>query len=48
MVNFAALSNFLIGYNIGLFNTLGGHLSYIYGWTNSEATLNLTLINSLP
>lgn len=48
MVNFASLSNFLIGYNFGLFNTLGDHLQYVYGWTDSEKTLNLTLVNSLP
>lgn len=48
MVNHAAFTDFILAYNIGLFNTLADHMNYIYGWTEEEKTLHYSLINSLP
>ncbi|KAL4431526.1 hypothetical protein ABPG74_017231 [Tetrahymena malaccensis] len=48
MVNHAAFTDFLLAYNMGLFNTLSDHMNYIYGWTDDEKTLQYSLINSLP
>lgn len=48
MVNHAAFTDFLLAYNMGLFNTLADHMNYIYNWTEEEKTLHYSLINSLP
>jgi len=48
MINHAAFTDFLLSYNVGLFNTLGDHMVYIYNWTEEEKTLHYSLINSLP
>lgn len=48
MVNHAAFTDFILAYNMGLFNTLADHMTYIYNWTDEEKTLHYSLINSLP
>lgn len=48
MINHSAMSNFIMAYNMGLFNTLSNHMIYIYNWTDEQKTLHYSLINSLP
>jgi len=48
MLNHSAMTNFIMAYNMGLFNTLSNHMVYIYGWTDEQKTLHYSLINSLP
>lgn len=47
-MNHAGLSDFLMAYNLGMFNTLDSYMMTIFDWNESEKTTYISLISSLP